>query len=138
MKTLNTYIEERLVLSKDKQSNRYITFKELALYKMRDFNNHSYGDGFNTEDWCTPENIYHGNTKPQKTKDMKEWQSFTNRDIKSMAPELSKFYKEHANDEFLIDDIKVEGSETPVDNCFHFEIENYILHWLIYKRVFNV
>ena len=138
MRNLKDIISERLVLSKDKQSNRYITFKQLALYKMRDFNDYKYGDEFNTEDWCTLDNIYHGNIKPQKTKDMKKWQSFTNRDIKSMAPELSKFYKEHENDEFLISDIKVEGSETPVYNCFHFEIENYIFHWLIYKRIFNV
>ena len=136
MKTLNTYIEERLVLSKDKQSNRYITFKELALYKMRDFNNHKYGDGFNTEDWCTPDNIYHGNIKPQKTKDMKEWQSFTNREIESMLPKLSKFYKEHENDELLISDIKINDDEKY--NVFKFKIENYVFNWLIYKRTFNV
>ena len=136
MKTINTYINERLVLSKDKQSNRYITFKELALYKMRDFNNHKYGDGFNTDDWCTPENIYHGNIKPQKTKDMKEWQSFTNREIESMLPKLSKFYKEHENDELLISDIKINDDEKY--NVFKFKIENYVFNWLIYKRTFNV
>lgn len=138
MKTINTYIEERLVLSKDKQSNRYITFKELALYKMRDFNNHKYGDGFNTEDWCTPDNIYHGGIKPYNTKDRQEWKSFTTREVERMLPELSKFYKEHEDNEFLIDDIKVKGSETPVYNVFNFEIENYIFNWIIYKRTFNV
>lgn len=136
MKSLKDIVIERLVLSKDKQSNRYITFKELALYKMCDFNNHKYGDGFNTEDWCTPDNIYHGNIKPQKTKDMKKWKSFTNRDIKSMLSELSKFYKEHENDEFLISDIKINDDE--VYNVFKFEIENYVFNWIIYKRIFNV
>ena len=69
MKALNTYINERLVLSKGKQSNKYITFKELALYKMRDFNSKAYGDGFNTADWCLPDNIYHGLIAPYSTKD---------------------------------------------------------------------
>ena len=104
---------------------------------MRDFNNHSYGDGFNTEDWCTPENIYHGGIKPYNTKDRQEWKSFTTREVERMLPELSKFYKEHEDDEFLIDDIKVKGSETPVYNVFNFEIEEYIFNWIIYKRTFN-
>ena len=138
MKTLKDTIIERLVLSKDKQSNRYITFKELALYKMRDFNNHHYGDGFNTDNWCTPQNIYLGNIKPRRTKDMKEWKSFSNQEIKHMLPELSKFYAEHENEEFLIDDIKEEDSETSVYNFFRFEIENYEFCWIIYKRTFNV
>jgi hypothetical protein len=138
MKNLKDIILERLVLSKDKQPNKYITFKELALYKMRDFNNHSYGDGFNTDDWCTPENIYHGGIKPYNTKDRQEWKSFTTREVERMLPELSKFYKEHEDDEFLIDDIRVKGSETPVYNVFNFEIENYIFNWIIYKRTFNI
>jgi hypothetical protein len=55
-----------------------------------------------------------------------------------MESELSEFYREHENDEFLISDIKVEGSETPVYNVFNFEIENYVFNWIIYKRIFNV
>ena len=136
MKTINTYIEERLVLSKDKQSNRYITFKELALYKMRDFNNHKYGDGFNTEDWCTPDNIYHGCITPVKTTEMPKYKSFTRREIESMLPKLSKFYKKHENDELLISDIKINDDEKY--NVFKFKIENYVFNWLIYKRTFNV
>ena len=136
MKTINTYIEERLVLSKDKQSNRYITFKELALYKMRDFNNHKYDDGFNTEDWCTPDNIYHGSITPVKTTEMPKYKSFTRREIESMLPKLSKFYKEHENDELLISDIKINDDEKY--NVFKFKIENYVFNWLIYKRTFNV
>ena len=138
MRNLKDIISERLVLSKDKQSNRYITFKQLALYKMGEFNNKEYGDGFNTENWCTTQNIYHGNIKPRRTKDMKEWKSFSNQEIKNILPELSKFYKEHENDEFFIDDIKEEDSETQVYNVFKFEIENYEFCWIIYKRTFNV
>lgn len=136
MKTINTYINERLVLSKDKQSNKYITFKELALYKMRDFNNKNYGDGFNTKDWCTPDNIYHGNITPQKTIEMPKYKSFTRREIENMLPKLSNIYKEHENDEFLIDDIKLNDDEKY--NVFKFEIENYVFNWIIYKRTFNV
>ena len=136
MRNLKDIISERLVLSKDKQSNRYITFKELALYKMRDFNNHKYGDGFNTEDWCTPENIYHGSITPVKTTEMPKYKSFTRREIESMLPKLSKFYKEHENDELLISDIKINDDEKY--NVFKFKIENYVFNWLIYKRTFNV
>ena len=136
MRNLKDIIRERLVLSKDKQSNRYITFKELALYKMRDFNNHKYGDGFNTEDWCTPENIYHGSITPVKTTEMPKYKSFTRREIESMLPKLSKFYKEHENDELLISDIKINDDEKY--NVFKFKIENYVFNWLIYKRTFNV
>lgn len=136
MRNLKDIINERLVLSKDKSSNKYITFKELALYKMRDFNDHAYGDGFNTEDWCTPENIYHGSITPVKTTEMPKYKSFTRREIESMLPKLSKFYKEHENDELLISDIKINDDEKY--NVFKFKIENYVFNWLIYKRTFNV
>lgn len=138
MRNLNTYINERLVLSKGKQSNKYITFKELALYKMRDFNSKVYGDGFNTEDWCTPDNIYHGLIKPYSTKDRDVQKPFTPREIENILPELSKVYREHEDDEFLIDDIKVKSLETDAYNLFKFEIEDYIFNWIIYKRTFNV
>lgn len=136
MRNLKDIISERLVLSKDKQSNRYITFKELALYKMRDFNDHAYGDEFNTEDWCTPDNIYHGSITPVKTTEMPKYKSFTRREIESMLPKLSKFYTEHENDELLISDIKINDDEKY--NVFKFKIENYVFNWLIYKRTFNV
>lgn len=136
MKKLKDIVIERLVLSKDKSSNKYITFKELALYKMRDFNNHKYGDEFNTEDWCTPDNIYHGSITPVKTIEMPKYKSFTRREIESMLPKLSKFYKEHENDELLISDIKINDDEKY--NVFKFKIENYVFNWLIYKRTFNV
>lgn len=136
MRNLKDIISERLVLSKDKSSNRYITFKELALYKMRDFNDHAYGEGFNTDDWCTPENIYHGSITPVKTTEMPKYKSFTRREIESMLPKLPKFYKEHENDELLISDIKINDDEKY--NVFKFKIENYVFNWLIYKRTFNV
>lgn len=138
MKTLNTYINERLVLSKGKPSNKYITFKKLALYKMRDFNPKNYGDNFNTDNWCTTHNIYHGLITPYSTKDRDVQHPFTRREVERLLPELSKFYKEHENVEFLIDDIKVKKLETGEYNVFKFEIEDYIFNWIIYKRTFNV
>lgn len=137
MRNLKDIILERLVISKDKQS-KYITFKELALYKMRDFNSKNYGDEFNTDDWCLPDNIYHGLIKPYSTKDRDVQKPFTTREVERLLPELSKVYKKHEDDEFLIDDIKVKNLETPEYNVFKFEIDDYIFNWIIYKRIFNV
>ena len=138
MRNLKDILVERLVLSKGKQPNKYITFKELALYKMRGFNPKNYGDNFNTDNWCLPDNIYHGNIKPYSTKDRDIQKPFTTREVERMLPELSKFYREHENDEFLIDDIKVKNLEVDTYNVFKFEIEDYIFNWIIYKRIFNV
>lgn len=137
MRNLKDIILERLIISKDKPS-KYITFKELALYKMRDFNSKNYGDEFNTDDWCLPDNIYHGLIKPYSTKDRDVQKPFTTREVERLLPELSKVYKKHENDEFLIDDIKVKNLETPEYNVFKFEIDDYIFNWIIYKRIFNV